>query len=755
MPIVAFHNLGNYRFEEATTAWGTELRGIHHAIATADLDGDGYLDLIVNNLGSAAGIYRNESSAPRVAVRLKGLPPNTQGIGAKIKLLGATVALQSQEVISGGRYMAGSDTEAVFAPGKVTEGMTIEINWRSGKRSVIKEVKANRLYEIDEETAITPEASSIVAQHSPLFEDVSHLLEHTHHDNEFNDFERQPGLPRKLGQLGPGIAWADLDGDGWDDLIIGSGKGGRLAIFQNDKHGRFNPLTDGPFATTVPRDQTGIVVWRVEGKSARIFVGTASYEEAKAAPSVVQQYEPLAKTIEEPFTNLESSIGPLALGDMDGNGNLELFVGGRVIAGRYPEATSPRIYRQVSGAWVLDPENTRLLEKVGLVSGAVWSDLDADGYPELILASEWGPIKIFRNDHGKLSPWDPAISAVDGRHSTLSSLSGWWNGVTTGDLDGDGRMDIIASNWGLNTPYQASPERPAILCFGEFSGGGTLDLIEAEYDPALKSVVPRRMRERVAEALPDLLGRFPTHKDYSVASLDQVLGSHQGSAHNVQAQTLASMVFLNRSNHFEGQLLPIEAQLSPAFGVSVADFDGDGHEDVFLSQNFFANQPEVPRYDAGRGLLLRGDGTGRLKPMPGQESGIKIYGEQRGAAVADFNQDGRPDLVVAQNAAATKLFRNSTGKRGLRVRLNGPAGNPTGVGAQMRLLFGQRRGPMRELHAGSGYWSQDSAVQVLATPESPTEVWVRWPGGKITTGTVAKGASEIIVDTDGATTVVH
>jgi len=215
------------------------------------------------------------------------------------------------------------------------------------------------------------------------------------------------------------------------------------------------------------------------------------------------------------------------------------------------------------------------------------------------------------------------------------------------------------------------------------------------------------------------------------------------------------MVFLNRSNHFEGQLLPTEAQLSPAFGVSVADFDGDGHEDVFLSQNFFANQPEVPRYDAGRGLLLRGDGTGRLKPMPGQESGIKIYGEQRSAAVADFNQDGRPDLVVAQNAAATKLFRNSTGKRGLRVRLNGPAGNPTGVGAQMRLLFGQRQGPMRELHAGSGYWSQDSAVQVLATPELPSAVWVRWPGGKITTSAVPKGASEIIVGTNGATTLVR
>jgi len=227
MPIVAFHNLGNYRFEETTSNWGTDQAGVHHAIAVADLDGDGGLDLIVNNLGSAAGIYRNESSAPRVAVRLKGVAPNTQAIGAKIKLLGATVPLQSQEVVSGGRYMAASDTEAVFAAGKVTNGMTIEVTWRSGKWKAIKGVEANRLYEIDEAGA-----EDFVALPKPpvkpLFEDVSDLLAHTHLENEFNDFERQPGLPRKLSQLGPGAAWADLDGDGWDELIIGSGKGGRL-----------------------------------------------------------------------------------------------------------------------------------------------------------------------------------------------------------------------------------------------------------------------------------------------------------------------------------------------------------------------------------------------------------------------------------------------------------------------------------------------------------------------------------------------
>jgi hypothetical protein len=209
------------------------------------------------------------------------------------------------------------------------------------------------------------------------------------------------------------------------------------------------------------------------------------------------------------------------------------------------------------------------------------------------------------------------------------------------------------------------------------------------------------------------------------------------------------MVFLNRGDHFEAVELPKEAQWAPVFSVNVADLDGDGNEDIFLSQNFFATQPELPRLDAGRGLLLRNLGGGKFKSVPGQESGIKVYGEQRGAALADFNEDGRVDLVVSQNAAATKVFENVTAKPGLRVRLAGPPGNPLGIGAVIRLAFGQRMGPVRELHAGSGYWSQDSLTQVMATPQAPTAISVRWPGGKTTTADIPAGSKEILAGIDG------
>ena len=756
MPIVAYHNLGNYRFEETTSSWGTDTPGVHHALATADLDGDGALDLVVNNLGSAAGIYRNRTSAPRVAVRLKGLPPNTQGIGAKIRLLGGALPTQSREVIAGGRYMAGSDTLAVFAAGQAKDGMSIEVTWRNGTFSRITGVKANRSYEISE-AGTRPKPQPAESSTRPMFEDVSGLIDHFHQEEPFNDFERQPLLPRKLSQLGPGIAWVDTDGDGWDDLVIGSGKGGRLALYTNNRHGGFVRATGGAFENAVQQNQTGVVALPATNGACSVLVGSANYD-APGLDSHVLCYDPAAKSTQDVLSIKDSSIGALALTDMDGDGQLELFVGGRVIGGRYPEPASSRIYRHHGERWELDEQNSKLLEKVGLVSCALWSDLDGDGYPELILACDWGPIRIFHNDHGHLSEWTVPVrfptpanraltdqSSVTSQPLMLNQLTGWWNGISTGDLDGSGRMTLVAANLGLNTPYHASLTQPAGLYYGDFAGRGVPELIETLYDPALKTEAPRRMRNLLASALPDLPARFPNQRSYSEATISQVLGQQQSQAQRVQTTCAASMLLLNRGDYFEAHPLPDEAQFAAAFSVNIADFDGDGAEDIFLSQNFFANEAEVPRYDAGRGLLLKGDGSGGFSAIPGQQSGILVYGEQRGVAVGDFDQDGRVDLAVTQNAAQTKLFHNLTAKPGLRVRLLGPKGNPSGLGAQIRLFFGTRPGPVREIHGGSGYWSQDSAVAVLAMPQPPTEIWVRWPGGRVARQPVNGDAKSVTV----------
>jgi hypothetical protein len=195
--------------------------------------------------------------------------------------------------------------------------------------------------------------------------------------------------------------------------------------------------------------------------------------------------------------------------------------------------------------------------------------------------------------------------------------------------------------------------------------------------------------------------------------------------------------------------------MAPGFGIAVGDLDGDGHDDLVMAENFFDATPVTPRCDAGRGLWLKGDGTGKFDPVPGQTSGLKVYGDARGAALGDFDGDGRVDVVVTQNGAATRLFRNARGNPGLRVRLSGSAGNATGAGASIRLVWGDRKGPAREVHLGSGYLSQDSAVEVMGAPEPPTAVWVRWPGGRETTASVPAGAKEVVLEPGGTLRVAR
>jgi enediyne biosynthesis protein E4 len=448
--------------------------------------------------------------------------------------------------------------------------------------------------------------------------------------------------------------------------------------------------------------------------------------------------------VKELIPGWESSLGPMALADYDGDGFLDLFAGGRVIPGQYPMAASSRLYLQREGKLVLDETQSAALRQVGLISGAVWSDLDADGWPELVLACEWGPLRIFQNTRGQLRE----VTQARG----LANATGWWNGVTSGDFDGDGRMDLLAANWGQNTKFERYRAEPVRVYYGDFDGDGVVELIESCYEPDRRNYVPLRMLDVIAKAMPYLAERYPTHQKWAETTLDEVLAERKTQTAFHQVFCLESSLFMNRGDHFERRNLPPEAQFAPAFAACVADFDGDGCEDAFLSQNFFAVEWETSRYDAGRGLWLRGDGQGGLRAATAHETGIRMYGEQRGAATSDYDGDGRVDLVVSQNRDQTRLFKNINGKPGLRVQLLGPPGNPTAVGAWVRLKFGHRPGPAREIHAGSGYWSQDSATQVLAMPEVPTSVWIRWPGGVETTSAVPAGAKSLRIAATGVVT---
>ena len=768
----AFRNRGDLTFEDRSAEWGFGDTAISNGMALADLDNDGDLDVVVNNLNGPAGVYRNNSNAPRVALRLRGRGGNTQGIGAHLTVRSGGLT-QTQQIIGGGRYLSGDDPMRAFAaPGS---DVSVDVVWRDGGRTSLKDLKPNHVYTIAQEgedpgvlvaqngtasaarqppvvkpsgvvreTPVAPTAGAA----PPLFEDASALLNTSHHEVEFDDYQRQPLLPRKLSQNGPAVAWADLNGDGFDDLLATSGTGGVTRVWLNDGQGKFAPVSAPAFSVEAPGDQTAILAYAVEPGQSLVLRATSGYESAAPLPQSVEGMSVSFEGIQKVFgLDAGQNVSALALADLDGDGDLDLFVGGGAIPGRYPEAAASRVLRFDKGRFQQDQANTAVLANVGLVNGAVWSDLDQDGAPELILACEWGPVRVFGNDHGKLVDRTQALG--------LDQILGWWNGVTTVDLDGDGRLDIVASNWGRNTKYQEFIPNGLRLYSGDLDHNGTHEIIEAYYEPSMKKEVPLRDYKLMGSAFPSLLERFQTYAAYGSASVQEIFGDALKPARLLKATTLESMVFWNRGGRFEAQPLPLRAQFTPGFSVCVGDCDGDGWEDVFLSQNFFAVDRETGRYDAGLGLWIRSKGNRDLQAVPASESGVRVYGEQRGAALADYDGDGRVDLIVSQNAAPFRLFHNRGARPGLRVRLSGAPGNVAGVGAQVRLRYADGLGPVRELHAGAGFASQDSTVMVLGKRARPTGIQVRWPGGKVLEYELTGEPAEVEVSQQGALRVVR
>lgn len=741
--MVAFHNKGNLTFEEKSASWGFGVNTVSQGIALADLDRDGALDVVVNCFDAPPLLYRNVSSAPRLAVRLRGRAPNLNGIGAKISVFAAGLPTQKQEIVAGGRYLSGDDMMRVFAAGSATNRLSVEVAWRGGARSLLTNLQPNLIYEIDEATAPLAAPPEPLAVSGPLFVDVSDRIHHTHFEDQYNDFDTQPLLPKRLSQAGPALAWFDVDHDGFDDLVVGSGKGGRLAVLLADSEGAFRDAipTNAP---VLPDDVVGFAGWAVADGRAVLLTALARYENPGLnAPVIALEWNvaagPVGAGPVREITPGGGSTGAIAVTDMDGDGDLDVFVGGNCLAAGYPKAGPSRIFRHEQTGLVLDRDNSAIVQKVGLVNGAVWSDLNGDGFPDLILACEWGPVRVFISDRGRLRDATTQLG--------LAGFRGWWQGVTTGDFDGDGRMDIAAANWGLNGGVSASPKIPLRLYYGLAPGSTRIDLLESRYAPELGAEAPVRSLSDLVPAFA-AFETFSSHEAFSSKTIPALL-KLLPECEMAEATTLASAVFLNRGDHFEMAPLPSEAQFAPAFSVHVADCDGDGADDIFLSQNFFGTRADWTRCDGGRGLWLRGDGQGGFKPLPGDVSGVRAYGEQRGAALCDYNHDGRVDLALSQNGAQTMLYENSGAKPGLRVRLQGPPGNPSGYGAIVRLEFASGPGPAREIHAGSGYRSQDSATLVMARPTAPKAIYVAWSGGAKTRVELPADARDVVVTSQG------
>ena len=557
---------------------------------------------------------------------------------------------------------------------------------------------------------------------------MSHLLNHSHVDEFFEDFERQPLLPARLSQLGPGVAWDDFDGDGWDDLILPSGRGGKLALFRNDQKGGFTNVNEPFLQRLVSRDQTTPL-----GIGPLLLIGSANYEDGQTNGGWIRVMDMQRKVAGETLLGPEASTGPLALADIDGDGFLDLFVGGRAISGKYPAPATSILYKNENNRFVAKQR----FEKLGLVSGAVFSDLDGDGDPDLILAMQWGPVRIFHNDQGHFTEVTEKLG--------MSQWKGLWNGVATGDFDNDGRPDIIVSNWGLNSRWKATPEHPFKLYYGDLDRNGIIDMIEARYDSEMQKEVPLRILKTVGPDIPLCAGKNAHLRGLRKRECAGDLRRNSEENRSARSEHAPNDAFSESRGSFRSATASARSPIHARFRHFRRRSRWGRKRRRAPEPKFLRDQPRNAALRRGPRFDPRGDGKGNLVPVPGQVSGVKVYGEQRGCALGDYDHDGRLDLVITQNAAATKLYHNHSAKPGVRVEVSGGPHNPVGIGSSLRIPVAGGV-ILREIQAGSGYWSLNSAVQVV---HPAGDIEVRLPNGKQTVVKFKEGMKNVRVSVDG------
>ena len=651
-----YKNQGKLRFTDKSQEWGLHHKSFSNGAATADLDNDGDLDLIINNVDDHAFVYKNtlnETNANHVKIKLQGPQGNNDGLGAKITLMHENT-LQFHEFKTVRGYLSSVEPLVHFGLGSISIIDSIEIQWPDGKQNILKSVAPNQTVIVDYNKAVTTKSKRTkphnLFKNSTAFHFKAAPL---HQENDYDDFNTQVLLPHKLSQLGPCIAVADVNNDGLDDFFLGGAANSVSEIYIQNSDATFRAKSNPVLGLDKSYEDVAAVFLDIDNDNDLDLYIVSGGDEFSASSYLLfdriyindgSGYFLKRELVEAS----DQSGGCVVPFDMDADGDLDFFVGGRLVPNAYPFTPKSKILRNDKGKFMdvtatVAPE----LENIGMVADALLSDIDGDNKEELILVGEWMPITVFKNINGK---WTNQTQKLG-----LENTNGWYNTVAAADLNLDGKEELLVGNLGLNYKFKASKEHPFKIYANDFDQNGTNDIFLAKEYKGRE--VPVRGLQCSSEQLPGLDRKFVSFSQFAKSNLRQIIGENLDNALHFKAYEFASLIVSFEKEKATFRPLPYEAQFSSIHGFVVKDFNNDGFVDVALAGNKFEAEIETTRADASVGLILLGDGSGKLKALSPAKSGFVAPKNVKSLKQIHL-ADGSLGILVGNNDDALQLFQN-------------------------------------------------------------------------------------------------
>ena len=668
IPLVkyAFRNDGNLKFTNMAEAWGLAQPGFSNGAAYVDLNNSGNLDLVVNNINAPASIYRSHAREINrnhyLTVELRGSGANTAGIGARVEITQKGEKQVVEQMPTRG-FLSSVDPRLHFGLGSSSRIDTLTVIWPNHRFQTLTNVQGDTILTLVQKDASQMYQYSAPASAPPMFADVTAKtgVDFKHEEDTFYDYSREPLMPHLLSTEGPRLAVADVNGDGLDDFYVGGAKWqpGKLFIQQHD--GTFRASAQPAFEADSLSEDIGASFFDANGDGRQDLLVVSGGNEFWGEQDALRPRLYLNdghgnfKRARDALPNIFENGSCVAVGDLNGDGRPDLFIGSRVVSKSYGMIPRSHLLENDGTGRFTDVtlEKAPALSEAGMVSSATWIDYDHDGKLDLVVVGEWMPVRVFHQENGKL---------VDRtKEAGLSGTNGWWNSVEAVDLRGNGRRDLVLGNLGLNSYLHASLKEPARLYVNDFShsGGGNLEQILTSYKNGVS--YPVAGRDELLKKIPSLRGKYPSYKDFGASRVEDIFPAADLSQAQVrEAYTFASAVALNNGNGaFTLQPLPVEAQFAPIYASLAGDFDGDGKTDLLVGGNFYGVIPVLGRYDASYGLLLRGDGKGGFTAVDMAESNLVIDGQVRDMKMLR-GPKGERLIVVARNNDKVMVLRQTT-----------------------------------------------------------------------------------------------